>query len=722
MKAVVQTYRSGKLSLLQSPAPELRPGGVLVATRCSVLSAGTERAKVELAKKSLLGKAKARPEAVRQVLRSLRQSGLRETLQKVNAKLDQYSPLGYSSAGIALAVGAGVEHLQPGQAVACAGAGFANHAEIAFVPQNLCAAIPDGVPFDAAAFTTLGAIALQGVRQAETGLRDRVLVVGLGLLGLIAVQLLRAAGCMVVGIDMDESRVQLALRLGAERAFPRQLPDLESVLRGVAPRGFDAAILTAAAPTNDPVRLAAEMLRDRGRVVVVGNVQMSLPRPPFYEKELELRLSRSYGPGRYDPHYEEQGVDYPYGYVRWTEQRNMQAFLESVARGLVNVSRLITHRFPFERAEEAYRVLNGQAGEPFIAIVLDYPPLVVPPAAAQIKPQAAGGTTAARPVPDSVRVGVIGAGSFARGTLLPALGKRGHIEAVATATGLSAASLADMAGARSTSVDEVLSDPAVNLVMIATHHSNHAELAVRALENGKAVFVEKPLATSESQLSALADVYDSLEREGKNPFLMVGFNRRFSPLVGEMRKALANRTEPAMLVYRVNAGYIPREHWTQGPEGAGRVIGEVCHFVDLAEYLLGSRIREVSASALPNNERYRDDNVTVTARLEDGSLAMIVYAACGDKSTGKERVEVFCQGTCLLLDDFRRLIVSKQGRAKTIKSTGKGHVEEMRALVDALLAGKPSPVSFEDSVRVTLATFAILHELQGVAGDEPEVL
>jgi len=693
------------------PSPLLQSTGLVVRTVCSLISAGTERAKVEVAKKSLLGKALAKPEQVRLVLDMVRQAGVAATYHKVAARLNALSPLGYSSAGVVVAAGTHAVGFQPGDRVACAGAGYANHAEYVYVPRHLCALVPPGVAFDQAAYATAGAIALQGVRQAAPTLGETMGVVGLGLLGILSVQLLKAGGCRVVGIDPDQGRRELAEALGADAVVSPSDPALEAAVRRHAPAGLDAVILCAATSSSEPVRQAGRLSRDRGRIVIVGAVGLDIPRSPFYEKEIDIRMSRSYGPGRYDPDYEEHGHDYPIGYVRWTEGRNLSAFLDQIAAGRVDVRRLTTHRFRLDEAERAYDLLQNRTGERYLGILLDYGEPGAAPAA-----EAPAPITVHPPrglARDRMTVGFIGAGSFAQSMLLPHLTRdqRVTLRAVATAGGLTARSVAERAGAEVCASDPevLLSDASLDLIIVATRHDSHAGLAVRGLEAEKAVFVEKPLATDEEQLDQVVGAWDRSSRR----FLMVGFNRRFAPLITKLKSFMSVSPEPMALHYRVNAGYVPPEHWAQDPAfGGGRIIGEVCHFVDLLAFLCGSLPQEIYARALPDQGRYRRDNVSIVATFANGSVGTISYVANGDRAVAKERIEVFSGGRAALLDDFRTLTLAEGGHARRhTASPDKGHAAEMAALVDAVRSGGPSPVPFEESVVVTRATFAMLQSL-----------
>ncbi|MBX6364612.1 MAG: bi-domain-containing oxidoreductase [Gemmatimonadetes bacterium] len=707
MKQVLQNDRSRELQVAEVPAPGVRAGQVLVRNVASLISAGTERAAVDFGQKSLLQKARSRPDLVRQVVERVRKEGLGPTIEAVRSRLDQPVPLGYSCAGVVEEVGAGVTEFSPGQRVACAGAGYANHAELVVVPRNLVVAIPDPVSFEDAAYVTLGAIALHGVRTADVHVGDVVAVIGLGLLGQLTVQLLRAAGCQVVGIDLDPEKVQLARDLGAERAVVRSGGVDAAVAELTGSRGADAAIITAASSSNDPVELAGQICRDRGRVTVVGAVGMTIPREIYYRKELELRISRSYGPGRYDPAYEEKGHDYPVGYVRWTERRNLEEFLRLVSRGLVTPGRMTTHRFAVEQAPEAYELITGVRREPFLGILLTYP------SAASAAPQRTVRLTP-RPVRQGrVRLGVIGAGSFGRTVLLPRLAKHPLAEliGIATASGVSAKASGDRFGFRfcTTEPAAILDDPEIDAVVIATRHGSHARLAAAALRAGKAVFLEKPLATDEA---GLLEVLDAQRETGG--LLAVGFNRRFSPLAQALRDGF--RDVGALAVtYRVNAGPLPANHWLyDSEEGGGRIIGEACHFVDLVQYLTGEEPISVHAIAADHGGESPRDTVLATVGLRGGSVASIAYVSSGDRGFPKERVEVFGGGGVGVLDDFRELTLSRGGKQRVIaaKRQEKGFDQELDAFLATVRSGGAPPIPLESLVVTTRATFAVEESLR----------
>lgn len=716
MKTIVQSYGKGVLEIADVPVPALQPGGILVRNRASLISAGTERLMVDLAKKSLLGKARDRPDLVRRVFDKWRRDGLAATLETVRSRLDNPTPLGYSCAGTVMDVGEGVDNFRVGDLVACAGAGYANHAEVVAVPKHLAVRVPEGVSPEAACFTTVGAIALQGLRLASIELGETVAVIGLGLVGLLGAQLARAAGCRVVGMDKDPARCRLALELGIDHVVDRG-GELERRCRELTGgHGVDKVIIAASTKSNEPIALAGEVARGQGTVAVVGAVGMDIPRKPYYDKELVLRVSRSYGAGRYDPEYEEKGRDYPIGYVRWTENRNMQAFIDQLATGRIVTEPLVTHRFPIAEATEAYELLTGKSKESYLGILLTYPEpkpatddFPIPRDARMDLPLREG-------IRGPVGLGLIGAGQFARGTLLPAL--RRIVDAdpvgVATATGVSARHTAEKFDFRfaTTSVDEILSRERVDAVLVTTRHHLHAPQVIQALEAGKHVFVEKPLCLEESELETI----DALHR-GSRLLLMVGFNRRFAPMALRLKEHFEDIDEPLAIHYRVNAGHIPLDHWTQDPEqGGGRVVGEFCHFVDFCIFLTGALPVAVVAQGLPNGDRYRDDNVVATLEMADGSLATITYLANGASALAKERVEVFGGGASAVLDNFRRLELYSGGRRtveRALLRQDKGHFEELAAFVEAVRTDGPSPIPMEEILATTRTTFEIRRQLRG---------
>jgi len=710
MKQVLQ-YPGGETRIADVPAPGVAPGTLLVGIEASLVSVGTERMIVDFARKGLLAKARARPDLVRQVVRKVRTEGLLTTMDAVNRRLEQPMPLGYSAAGRVLAVGDQVAGVREGDRVACAGAG---HAEVVRVPVNLTAAVPGGVSSEAAAFTTVGAIALHGFRCAECQLSERVVVVGLGLIGLLSVQICRAAGIRVTGIDPDPSRRALAEQLGADLTAPPDLAEAtEAVLAWTGGLGADCVLVCASTSSSDPVELAAEIARDRARVVVVGAVGMELPRRPFYMKELDLRVSRSYGPGRYDPSYEDAGVDYPIGYVRWTQARNLASFLELVDSGAVRVDPLITHRIAIADAESAYSMIT-EGKESALGVVLTYPDAAAP------SPRTVPVSAKREATTGSVGLGLMGAGMFATGVLLPAVQAAGGFKpvGVCTSSGLSARHAAERFGFAyaTTEAAQVFDDESISLIAIATRHGAHASQTVRALEAGKDVFVEKPLCLNREELS---QILRAQAAAGGDPRIMVGFNRRFAPLAESLKAFVDEGGEPALIHYRVNAGPLPPDHWLHDPEaGGGRILGEGCHFIDFACFLGGALPTRVWASGVPDGTRYREDNLHITVEMENGSRAVITYTAAGDRALGKERCEVFCGGGMGILDDFRTLELARGGKVRKQKSRlrqDKGHGAEWARLAESLRSGGASPIALVDLVGSTLATIAAQEALRSAA-------
>ncbi len=709
MRQLIQSYRTGEMKVEEVPPPVAGPGGVLVRTVQSLVSAGTEKMVVDLARKGLMGKARARPDLVRKVMNTARKQGVMNTLKKVQSKLDTPIPLGYSSAGIVVALGDEHTGFKVGDRVACGGAGYANHADYNFVPRNLVAKIPENVSMETASFATVGAIALQGVRQTEPTLGDRVAVLGLGLIGQITVQLLRANGCQVLGFDPDPKRAALAETLGANKAVSSDLE--EEALRFTDGHGLDAVIVAASTPSSGPLEQAGEIARLRGRIVVVGLVGMEVPRSQYYRKELELRMSMSYGPGRYDADYEERGIDYPLPYVRWTEQRNMESFLQLAADGRLDLEALVTHRFSIGDALDAYSLVS-EGKEPFLGVVLGYEAddeeVVVPASRVTLSREAISG--------NKVGIGMIGAGSFGQSVLLPALKGSPLAEPVAIASGggMTARRLGDQYGFRQATADaqEVISDPGVDAVFVLTRHHLHAPLACDALRAGKSVFTEKPLAMCAEELEEIAKIRE----EANGPDVMVGFNRRFAPLVDEIRDHFSGRTEPLVMHYRVNAGFIDNDHWTQDPvEGGGRILGEGCHFVDLMHSLAGAPPVRVFAESIPGSGRFRaDDNVSITTRFADGSVGTLIYTSMGDARLEKEVLEVFSEGKVALLDDYRALRLLGGGSEKKSKSANqdKGFDREIREFLEAVHSGDVMPIPFEESVGTTRITLAALESLR----------
>jgi len=714
MKQVIQDFKTGDLYVGDVPIPSVGPGYVLVRNHYSLISSGTERSTVSTAKASLLGKARQRPDLVRQVLDTYKKEGLAETLKRVRTKLETLKELGYSSAGTVLVSMDEEGMFKPGDRVACGGSS-ASHSGIISVPQNLVVKVPDLVPLDHAAFTTLGAVAMQGIRQANPKIGEIVCVIGLGLLGQITAQILRANGCRVFGVDTSESMVHLGKSLGCHAAIVRGDANLEAETGFfTGGRGFDSVIITAAAKSSDPVELSTSLLRQKGVMVVVGAVPMNIPREPhFYKKELELKISCSYGPGRYDPRYEEEGHDYPYGHVRWTENRNMDAFLKLLESRSVDVGSLITHVFDIEEAAKAYDIVTGKVQEPSIGILLKYPETEEKPG----KKLPVHSPAPGRPV----GMGFIGAGSFAQKFLIPFARAHGPLLALADAHGVTAKSAGEKFKFRSFSADarDVLADGDVNTVFIATRHNTHGQLALAALNAGKNVYVEKPLTIDETDLARIAEAC----RRPDSGRLMVGFNRRFAPLARQAKALFGGLSEPLVMNYRVSAGFIPRDHWTQTAEGGGRILGEVCHFVDFLQFLTGAVPKRVFAECVSNanTKMSNQDNVAITLRFSDGSVGLITYLACGDKLVGKEYIEIFGGGKSFLLNDFRAAQSYADGRCRKIKDPGKGHKEEVAEFITSIREGRPSPIPLESILYATAVTFRILDSLRTGLPQEIEI-
>ena len=692
MKQVLLDLQSGSIRVEDVPVPAVTRG-VVVENAYSLISAGTESSLINLAGESLIGKARARPDDVKKVLQKIGTDGPLPAYRQAMSRLAKPEPLGYSSAGTV--VKTGVDDFEVGDRVACAGAGYAVHAEYVAVPKNLCVRIPDGVGLREAAFTTVGSIAMHGVRNAHVTVGENVAVIGLGLIGLLTIQILKAAGCRAIGIDIDREKLALAADLGADAVS--NYDGLAERMKVFSPFGADAVVITAATPSSAPIEAAGRLVRDKGRVVVVGNVGMNVPRDIFYEKEAEVVVSRSYGPGRYDRNYEERGVDYPI-YVRWTERRNMEAFLELVRQKRIDLDRLITHTFPLDSAPEAYDLISA-GRERYIGILLQYSP----------NGAGASGTVTrlsgpvARKVPAGARtIGCIGAGVHAQSALYPNLpGLPVNLAGVATATGLSAQSVAKKYGFAYCTTDyrAILDDPGIDAVLIATRNDLHAPMAIDALAAGKDVFVEKPLATDTEGLRGVVRAYSESENR-----LMVGFNRRYSPLARKMKGFFEKRSTPMVLHYRVNAGQIPPGHWVHDDEqGGGMLISECCHFFDLMQYLTGARPVQVYARAIEATGTLRKyDNFQATLAFADGSVGTVTYTTLGDRSYSKETVEVFCDNAVGRITDFRDLELRRDGkvaRERRWLAQEKGFIEELRAFV------KGEEADFAGSVATTLATF-----------------
>ncbi len=714
MKQLVQKLLDGRMAILDVPTPMVGPGMVLVANHYSLISVGTERSTVTAARDNLITKARKKPQQVKQVLDTLATQGPVQTYRAVMKKLDSYSPLGYSTAGVVLAVGEGVRGFRAGDHVACAGAGYANHAEVVVIPENLCVRLPEGADLALAAYNTVGAIALQGVRQADLRVGESCVVIGIGLLGHLTALILRASGVRVLGVDVRERALELGRQHCLDDAAVMSDPSLpERVARLSGGVGADAVIITAATRSLEPINLAGQLLRKRGVVVIVGDVPTGFQRDPdYYRKELTVRMSCSYGPGRYDLEYEEKGCDYPPAYVRWTENRNMQAFQDLLHSGRIDASYLTSHRFAFDNATEAYDMIVKGETE-CLGVMLEYTPVTaIDHGKVVVRPAAA-------PHAGAIGVGFIGAGSYALGHLLPHISgaKNVALTGVMTASGNSSRGVAEKYGFGYATGDDqqVLDDAATTAVFIATRHESHGEYVLKALAAGKHVFVEKPLCVTEDELRAIEHVVG----RSAGGQLLVGFNRRFAPLAVQARKALGAGSSPMAMVYRVNAGQIPAGTWIQDPElGGGRIIGEACHIIEFMTWMNGSLPVSVQALSLRDPQQH-DDTVTLNIGFANGSIGTLNYFANGAKKLPKERVELYHGAQVAILDDFRELTLyrgSKQSRDKRL-GQDKGQGPMVQAFLEAIASGGAPVVPFAEIRAVTAATFAAMRSLRSGAAE-----
>ena len=711
MKIVVQNFKTGKLSVADAPRPAVPENGILVRTTASLISVGTDRTSLELANKSYLGKALARPDLVRRVIRKFLNDGLTSTYKAVQNVISEPRTLGYSLAGEVLGVGSGVEGVAVGDRVACAGAGHANHAGVVAIPGNLFVPLPDDASDEDAAYVTLGAIAMHGVRQADQQFGATVMVVGLGLVGQITLQLCRVAGYKVIGLDLDDAKLELARAQGAVHAAK---PDDAALAADIAAltdgHGVDAVLLTAGSrDSGAPFAMVAGHCRDRAKVVVVGDVKMDIPRDVYFKKELEILQSRSYGPGRYDPDYEEKGRDYPIGYVRWTERRNMAAFLEMAAAGQLDLSALTTHRFPIEQATDAYDLVTGDKNEFTVGIILTF--------GIEASEQPTPSTTPKRKTEGKVGLGIIGAGNFAKSVLVPALTSTGgfDVRGVVSARGIAADTMKENTGAAYSGSEAaaVLDDADVDAVVIATRHDSHASYVINALNGGKHVFVEKPLCLTRDELAKI----EAAAKESVG-ILMVGFNRRFSPYVKAIRDHFDGRKEPLAMIYRINAGRIELDGpsaWVHDPgSGGGRIIGEACHFIDTMQAITGARPVDLHATGL--NPRRADlsasDVVTMTIGFDDGSMGTVHYFANGNTSFPKERLEIFGQEKIAVIDDWRSLdlIDGDKTKHQSAQTMQKGFAEEAQAFLEGCRSGI-APIPASSLIDTTLVTLLAVEDL-----------
>ncbi len=701
MIQLTQNYKSGKLGLLEVPVPSLSKGMILVKNFYSIISPGTEGKSVKSAKLGYIAKAKQKPKEARLVLDSIKEKGLVSTYKTVMNRLDNPVPLGYSCAGEVIGIGREVSDLSVGDFVACAG-GNAAHAEVVSVQKNLCARIPKGVDVKYAAFSTIGAISLQGIRQADLTLGGNCVVIGLGLIGQLTMQLLDVSGILAMGIDVDTYKVEKARELGARFVLKRENPSLENIIMDLTNgNGTDAVIITAATGSLDPVELAGTLCRKKGKVIIVGNVPTGFSRENYYKKELDLRMSCSYGPGRYDVQYEEKGFDYPIGYVRWTEKRNMEAFLDILKNKKININSIITHIFEFRNAPEAYNMILKKE-EPYIGVVLKYKNRNPRKEIIKFRRKK-------EHLPEIPKIGLIGAGSFAQNTLLPAFRKDDLLIGIADAKGSIARHIADkyQFDYCTCNSEELIKDDKINTVFIATRHDLHADFVLKALKEEKNVYVEKPLCMKLEELEEIKKEY-----EKRKQYLMVGFNRRFSPYIQKLKEIFQDDL-PKGINYRINASILPSNHWIHDKDiGGGRIIGEVCHFVDLSMFISGSRIDRVSA-ILMKDLKILEDTVVINLGFQNGSVSSISYFSNGNKRLGKEYLEVFSEGQVVVIDDFKKMNVFSRKKLKLRqKKQDKGHRQEVSRFLDAIKNSNPSPISFEDIYLSTLATFKIVESIR----------
>jgi predicted dehydrogenase/threonine dehydrogenase-like Zn-dependent dehydrogenase len=700
--------RSGKVFLKEVPAPVVGPKNILVRVERSCVSVGTEMAGIKMSGLPLYRRALKQPHHVKRVVQLMRDQGIARIYKQVKGKLDAGLPTGYSAAGTVVGVGSEVDGIAIGERVACAGAGIANHAELIDVPVNLSVPIPEGLSFDAAATVTLGAIAMQGVRRAQPALGETIVVIGLGILGQITAQLLGANGCRVIGTDVDPGRIASALENGLDIGINPGDGDLvERVVKLTNGHGADAVIITAASASSDILAEAFHACRKKARVVVVGDVGLNMARADIYAKELDVLISCSYGPGRYDPVYEEEGADYPLPYVRWTENRNMGEYLRLLAAGRVRLDNMIQEPFPIDQAEEAYGRLSGEGQKPLL-VLLKYPPRE---GAANPVLQ----INAPAPIDGRIKIALVGAGGFAQAMHLPNLQRlrdKFDLRTVVSRTGLSARTAAERFGIATAATDfqVALDDPQIDLVLIATRHDLHAEMVLAALMAGKHVFVEKPLSMTEEGLDAIEAFYAA---NPKGPLLMTGFNRRFAPAIAAAQAAVKDRASPLIVNYRMNAGYIPSDHWVHGPHGGGRNIGEACHIYDLFNALTRSQPVDVHARTIvPASDHWRrDDNFVATIRYADGSICTLTYTSMGAKSFAKERADIFVDGKVLVLDDYKQLTVAGGKGGWKGLTMEKGQLEELKALAEAFRPQGKWPISLADQLSASRVSFAIERQL-----------
>jgi predicted dehydrogenase/threonine dehydrogenase-like Zn-dependent dehydrogenase len=704
MKQLAQNIKKNTLTLEEMPTPLCKQGGILVKTLYSAVSVGTEVMKLKNADMSYLQMAKKKPEQVKEAINTLKQLGPMATYRKVMNKLDSLSPLGYSLVGEVIEVGKGVDEFKPGDIVACGGAGYANHAEINFVPKNLCVKIPEGVDLKEASLTTIASIAMQGFRQTQSQVGENVAVIGLGLLGQILIQIIQANGCRAFGFDISKKKCDLALESGAFFAEVASKTNFDEEV-GALTNGFgcDAVIISTGTSSNDPILLAGNIARDKARIVDIGITKMDLPWDLYYHKELDFRFSRSYGPGRYDPSYEEGGQDYPIGFVRWTEQRNMLSILQLLKDRKLNFSKLITHEYDFNEAETVFPEIK-EGKEDYLGVVLKYTNTDINLQTVKVNER-----KVSRGKNESVKVGVIGAGNYASTMLLPFLKGNADFVGIATATGINAQDKARKFGFSYAATDykKILDDNDINTVLIATRHNQHAKMVVDALQKGKNVYVEKPLAISIEDLKLIDENFRST-----NLVLMTGYNRRFSPSIKYLKSQL-KKNIPYSIYYQVNAGFIPMDKWYQAPDQGGRIIGEGCHFVDTLQYLLDAEPVEVYANTTTTGSMPEQDNTFITIKFSEGSTCVIAYLADGDKNYSKEKILITGYRTNIEFDNFKTINVFKDGKTskKNFLMIDKGQQVEMKALADSIKSGV-MPVAFDSLLLNTYTTILAIESIK----------
>ncbi len=712
MKQLTQQLKSGKMQVLEVPFPILKTGNLLVRTHFSVISSGTEGKTVKDARKGYIAKAKSRQKEVKQVFDTAKKIGVRATYKLVMNKLESFSSLGYSAAGQVIGVGEDVTEFEVGDFVACGGPS-AGHAEVISVPKRLCVKIPSGVDLIEASFTTLASIAIQGIRQADLRFGETCVIIGMGLIGQLTYKILESSGMFPIGIDISKESIEFCRKMEMSRVYHRYDEGLDKVILGYTRgRGVDVAIIAAGTSSLDPVEFAGEIVRKKGKVIIVGSVPTGFSRQNYYKKELELKMSCSYGPGRYDLQYEEKGIDYPYAYTRWTEQRNMESFVDLLREKRLSIKSLVTHSYSLDDAPKAYDMILS-SNEYFSGIIIKYSIDTEIKASIRLKSEI-------KIVPNTPTIGFVGAGSFAKGTLLPVINKHlVQFVGVVNSSGNSSRFVAEKYGFSycASTVSDIFSDDHINTVFITTRHDLHAKMVVKAIQNGKNIYVEKPLAMSFLELDTIlkhySDFSNSKEECAKQPKLMVGFNRRFAPSVHALYKKM-NDELPKSILIRVNAGALPADHWVNDPEiGGGRIIGEVCHFVDLVTFLSKSKVKTLYAESM-TEPLDQMDTININLKMENGSIANISYFSNGCSRLPKEYIEVFQAGKVYQIDDYKRLTIfhSSGVKNKRFKGMVKGHKESVHAFLTSIIEGKPSPIPFEESYHSTLVTLKILESLR----------